>query len=738
MHNNGANGKSSEVTAHPIDSISLLMPPTLAHIYLTFAHLAGRIHEMKRGIWISLVLCIGIISPGDRAHGEFIPLEDLLRNTDHTSLLLSPDGRYLAGQRWESVRRDGWRLVTFTLDIDKGEPTILSDGRNDLVRDIAFTSDNRLLLGYLFGRAWIGDRFVFGGGGWRAVNADGSDLVELVPTWDRAQRGRSPNSFLGGARRLDALPSDADHALFKVGSHGLHRRDARRESETATGRAIYRVNIHTAETERVATDRHFAVRWWTDQQGEVALARCLPVVRRNTMGEPDERDLQGPLSHRLFLVEDGEQTREIPINLGPHPVPFQVFFESPFFSDDRRTLYFLSQSYSDRVAIVAMDLESFATEVIHEHPTADIVDVGIDPFTRELIGYRISYGRGEWTFTDPGINRVMELVNRLLPDTVNRVFGFDRDRRRFLIASTSSDFPTLRYFLDLDQRRLEEVVNPAPWLVPHTFSRPRPISFAARDGVPLHGYLTLPQAVPGEGPHPLILRVHGGPFGLRDSWRFDPEVQFLADRGYAVLQVNFRGSGGYGMSFIEKGKRQMGRAMQDDLTDAAEWAIANGYADPARIGIFGGSYGGYAAMQAMVSTPDLFRVGISFVGVFDLTRQISDYAHYGIDLAHEFWVDWVGDPETDRTELRAVSPQFHTDKIKGPVFLFHGYRDGQARINQAFEFSRALQRSRVELERVFLRNEGHGIIDEDNRVEVYTALEEFLRRHMPSDLMRGS
>ncbi|MCC5806422.1 MAG: S9 family peptidase [Opitutales bacterium] len=692
------------------------------------------------GILAAVAVSITCLLPcGTTADSGFIPLEDLFRDADHARVILSPDGKYLAGSRWEEVRRDDWQEITFSINLDTRDATVLNDGREQNIRTVSFVSDSRLILGYLRGTLWSGSRWLTGEGGWRTVDAGGDNLLELIPTESRAQTSRVPNRDLVFASHLYSLPDDPDHAVMAMFSYRpynsmIMRSRGRYPFPPAEG-GLFRVNVRNAETRRIATDTKTTINWWLDAEGEPALAMAVPTARVDRYGAIVDRDWRQTLPRRLFLVEGGEPAAPLPLELGTVAEDLPLVFASPFFAPERKRLYFRSQMHTDTVAVVAMDLDSFDVEVVHEHPEADIEAVYLDRFTRELIGYRIGKGRGSFIYVDDELAALARRIDAALPDSVNQIVSYDRDRRRFLIRSFTTDFPVLKYILDLDRGSLEEVYNPAPWLSEYTFSPMEPVEFDARDGVRIHGYLTKPHRADPGARHPLILLVHGGPW-LRDNWAFSTQVQFLADRGYAVLQVNFRGSLGYGFRFMELSKRQFGKAMQDDLTDAVRWAVDEGIADPDRIGIMGASYGGYAAMAGLAFTPELYRVGISLVGVFDLTRQISDYRHYGFDFAHEFWVNWVGDATDDRAALRAVSPMFHTDRIRAPVFLYHGYRDGQARINQAFEFSRALERSGVDVTRDFRRNEGHGIFEEDNRIDVYRKLEAFLRKQMPSDLMK--
>jgi dipeptidyl aminopeptidase/acylaminoacyl peptidase len=243
----------------------------------------------------------------------------------------------------------------------------------------------------------------------------------------------------------------------------------------------------------------------------------------------------------------------------------------------------------------------------------------------------------------------------------------------------------------------------------------------------IHGYLTLPRT---EGTQylPVVVNPHGGPWA-RDVWGFNPEVQFLANRGYAVFQVNYRGSTGYGRKFWEAGFKQWGRKMQDDITDGVKWLIREGIADPNRIAIYGGSYGGYAVLAGMAFTPDLYAAGIDYVGVsniFTLLETIPPYWEQGRQMLYEM----IGDPEKDHNLLRSVSPVFHADKIKAPLLVAQGANDPRVKKAESDQIVEALRKRGVEVKYMVKENEGHGFHNEENRFDFYREMEQFLAKHL--------
>jgi dipeptidyl aminopeptidase/acylaminoacyl peptidase len=254
-----------------------------------------------------------------------------------------------------------------------------------------------------------------------------------------------------------------------------------------------------------------------------------------------------------------------------------------------------------------------------------------------------------------------------------------------------------------------------------------PIEFTARDGMKIHGYLSLPLGVPSRN-LPVVINPHGGPWA-RDYWGFNPEVQFLANRGYAVLQINFRSSTGYGRKFWEAGFKQWGLSMQDDITDGVQWLIDQKIADPKRIAIYGASYGGYATLAGIVKTPDLYAAAVDYVGVSNLLTFMNTIPPYWKPLLVKMHA-MVGDPEKDKELLEANSPVLHADKIRTPLFIAQGAHDPRVNKAESDQMVAALKARGVDVEYMVKDNEGHGFHNDENKFEFYERMERFLARHL--------
>jgi dipeptidyl aminopeptidase/acylaminoacyl peptidase len=302
-----------------------------------------------------------------------------------------------------------------------------------------------------------------------------------------------------------------------------------------------------------------------------------------------------------------------------------------------------------------------------------------------------------------------------------------------LIFSASDRSPGTFYLLDVKKGRIEYIADRSPWIHPKEMSPMKPVRYAARDGLEIPAYLTIPKGSDGHD-LPMVVVVHGGPWVEGDEWRYDPEVQFLAAHGYAVLQPNFRGTTRYGWKHFSAGFGQWGLAMQDDVTDGVKWAIAQGVADPKRVCIYGASYGGYATMMGLAKDPDLYRCGIDYVGVTDiplfLTMTWADYAKSEfMDYdAHKM----VGDPVKDAQRLHDTSPDQLAARIKAPVFMAYGAADVRVPIEHGIRMKNALDKAGVKYEWMVKAGEGHGYRDPANQKDFYEAMLKFLDRNIGS------
>ncbi|WP_221032370.1 alpha/beta hydrolase family protein [Actomonas aquatica] len=415
------------------------------------------------------------------------------------------------------------------------------------------------------------------------------------------------------------------------------------------------------------------------------------------------------------------------------------------FDPDNATFYVAGFNAEDRWCVLTYDLANgtVTEEPIVSDPTYDVVSngsfntyAGIDltrPIfsarTQSLLGiaYTADFPRVKWL--DPEFATIQAAVDRARAGRVNVLVNQSRDDQRLLFFSYSDRDPGSYFLLDRTARSFKPLGARMDWIDPAAMSPSMGISYEARDGTTIHGYLTLPA---GHKPKnlPLVVLPHGGPW-VRDNWGFDPIVQLIASRGYAVLQMNYRGSKGYGSAFEWLGKQNIGRGIQDDIEDATRWAIRAKVADPKRIAIAGGSYGGYSALFALGKSPDLYACGISLNGVTDW-EAIFDRADKDRDraAARKTWVERIGDPDEDPDFFRSISPVNFGSAIKAPVLIIQGRQDKTVPLRQARRMYDALGKSKGDSELLWLRKSGHSLSNESERTEAFAAIVAFLEKHL--------
>lgn len=319
------------------------------------------------------------------------------------------------------------------------------------------------------------------------------------------------------------------------------------------------------------------------------------------------------------------------------------------------------------------------------------------------------------------------IIDEALPGMWNTQLEATDDGAKIVVFARSDREPGVYYLFDGARKKIEELAVVRPAIDPQQMAEMKPISYRARDGVLIHGYFTLPVGREAKN-LPLLINPHGGPFGVRDTWGYSSEVQFLANRGCAVLQINYRGSGGYGEAFERLGYLRWGRAMQDDLTDGVKWAIAEGFADPKRVGIIGASYGGYAAMAGLAFTPELYRVGINYVGVTDLTLIARQRRS---PESSKLWTKTrLGDAYEASAELKARSPVFHAQLIRAPVLMAYGRSDPRVTREHGDDMRAALAKHDRDFEFAIETGEGHGFRKEEKSIAFYSRVDAFLKKHL--------
>jgi len=395
------------------------------------------------------------------------------------------------------------------------------------------------------------------------------------------------------------------------------------------------------------------------------------------------------------------------------------------FTSDNQHAYMISSVDANADRLLLLDLKTGGKTVLASDPQFDVTGILVHPDTHKVIAVEFERDRKEWKVLDEQYAADFEAIGK-----AGR-FDFslnDNDLKRSKwVVFTNSDTKPAQYFIyDRPARKMKLLFSCRPALEKYTFPPMEPISFKSRDGLTIHGYLTLPAGLPAKN-LPTVLDVHGGPWG-RDAWGFNREVQWLANRGYAVLQINFRGSTGYGKSFLNAGNREWAAKMHDDLLDGKKWLIEKGYANPQKVCIYGGSYGGYATLAGLAFTPDEFCCGVDIVGPSNLLTLLKSFPPYweSMKAMFERRVGKLSEEEF----LKSRSPLFKADQMKVPLLIAQGANDPRVKQAESDQIVQALRKKGKDVEYLLFPDEGHGFARPENNMKFYAACEAFLAKNL--------
>jgi dipeptidyl aminopeptidase/acylaminoacyl peptidase len=396
------------------------------------------------------------------------------------------------------------------------------------------------------------------------------------------------------------------------------------------------------------------------------------------------------------------------------------------FSEDGRYIYLLDSRNANAACLVKMEIATGNVEMIAEDPQYDAGSVVVHPDTYEIQAVSFTRDRTEWKVLDESIRDDFAAISKLDYGDFF-VCGRDNADDTWLVVFIKGNGPVSFYAFDRGTKKGTFLFDSQPELNNYTLAPMEPISFTSRDGLTIHGYITFPEGK-GRKNLPMVLNVHGGPW-YRDTWGYNPEVQWLANRGYTCLQVNFRGSTGYGKEFLNAGDKEWGGKMHDDLVDAVNWAIEQGIADPEKVAIYGWSYGGYAALVGATFTPDLFCCAVDGCGSSNLVTFIETLSPLGATSLPSLYKA-VGNPEMEKEFLESRSPLFKVDQIKIPILVAQGANDPRTKQTESEQIVQAMKEKGIEYEYMLFPDEGHGFAKPENRLKFYAAAEKFLAQHL--------
>ncbi len=395
------------------------------------------------------------------------------------------------------------------------------------------------------------------------------------------------------------------------------------------------------------------------------------------------------------------------------------------FNYDGTLLYLCDARNSNTSRCMTLNLKTKEYKLIAEDPHYDMSGILTDSDTYEILAVSFVKDKQEWQFFDKDFEKDVQEMRKLDKGELH-IHGHDDAKVNYVISFEKDNGPLAYYLFNRTTKQGNLLFENRPALKQYKLASMEPIQYKSRDGFEVHGYLTRP--VGKSGKSPLVLNVHGGPQS-RDSWGYNSEVQWLANRGYAVLQVNYRGSTGYGKTFLNAGNKEWGAKMHDDLVDAVQWAVDQGIADPAKVSIYGGSYGGYAALVGATFTPNLFCCAVDIVGPSNLVTLLKSFPAYW-SVANASIYRRVGNPETEEEFLKSRSPLFKAGNIKIPLLIAHGAQDPRVKQAEAEQIVAALKEKNIPYEYILFPDEGHGFARPENRLKFYAAAEKFLAAHL--------
>ncbi|PAW95527.1 hypothetical protein CKK33_19275 [Mucilaginibacter sp. MD40] len=469
---------------------------------------------------------------------------------------------------------------------------------------------------------------------------------------------------------------------------------------------VYRLNVKTGELKLYLPNPGNIIKWYPDADGRIRLVKVSDGVNESLMFRPDDS------SPFKTIITNNFNDRVEPIA----------------FAGETNSFYALSNVNRDKTALVEMDAENGQQErVVFASDKADLMDVGYSKNKQRIEYVGWDEAKPQKHYLDAAIAHMYNKLEAVIKDYKVDIVDRDSNENKFVIVGYTDKNPGTYYLYERNKDKLTKLGDVNPEINSTELCDMRPVTFNASDGTLINGYLTTPQGKEAKN-LPVVVMPHDNIWG-RNSWGYDAEVQFLANRGYAVFQVNYRGSAGYGKAFRKAGFKQVGGKIQQDITDGVKWLIAQKVANPKKIAIFGGGFGGFSALYGVSFHPEMYNCAIVKYGLINFFTYLKDAPPFFKPFL-KMTYEMVGNPETDADQLRAISPVFHTDKIKSPLLIFQGAKDPRANISELNQFVRELKKRNVPVIYRLKENERAYFKSEHNRMEMYAEIEKFLNTNM--------
>jgi len=608
-------------------------------------------------------------APADESAPPLIPLRDFFRNPQTTGYKLSPSGNLIG-----FLKPVNSRLNIFVQAKSGGDANQITQVKDRDIRSFFWKGDKYLL--FLKDNAGDEDFHLY------VTQSDGTGQRDLTP--------------FDGVRAdvIDDLEDHPTDLLVALNQRNKEVFDA------------YRLSVETGDLKLAAENPGNIASWSTDHDGNIRVATTTDGVNTSLLYRKTQSD-----PWKTVITTN-----------------FRESFYPQFFTFDNKALYGVSNIGRDKAAVVEFDPETGKeTQVLFEQPDVDVSGLNYSKKRKVITSTSYTTWKDERKFFDPVAETLYDTLTGKLPGYDIYIVSGNKEEDTFIVRTITDRSLGAFYLYDSKSDELTKLADRNPWLKEDELAEMKPIEYTARDGLTIHGYLTLPKGKPAQN-LPIVVNPHGGPW-VRDDWGFNPEVQYLANRGFGLLQMNFRGSTGYGRKFWEAGFGQWGRSMQDDITDGVKWLVDQGIADPKRVAIYGGSYGGYAVLAGLTKTPDLYAAGVDYVGVsnlFTFMKTLPPYWKPFMDMMYEM----VGNPDKDKALFQEISPALNADKISTPLFVAQGANDPRVKIDESNQIVDALKKRGIAVEYMVKQDEGHGFHNEENRFAFYEAMEKFLEKHL--------
>jgi len=633
----------------------------------------------------------GLLHAAEPAPVPLLPLSLFFDNQSISQASISPDGTKVA-----MIAPNNGRYSIAVLDTKTGNLTVPVHFSDENITSLFWKGNDRLL----FQSAIEGHEIPL----LASVDLQGKSYKRIL----EPRRTRDDQSIFFG-NLVDRFVASDDHILI---TGFTDESDARRINPSMPRNptpTVYKVNVKTGRRAQiVGLDEGYSAGWF-DRDGNQRLTTRTEGLKQEFLIR--ERNDQAWQVIKTFDVTD-------------------VRWDVQALLGDGHTAYLLDYTTEDRGVLRSLDLNSGQLSApVFAPPEGEITSMVLSRKRERLLGVNYAGAQAHTHWIDARWKAISQAVESQYPNQRVAITSIAEDEKRFVYVVYSDRNPGQIFLADLNGGglRVQMITASRPAVKPEQMNPMQPVKFTARDGLEIHGYLTKPLAAAGRKA-PLLIMPHGGPFGIRDSWGYQRDVQFFANRGYAVLQVNYRGSGGYGRTFERAGYQEWGGKMQDDLTDAVKWAVAQGDADADQVGIMGASYGGYAALAGVTSTPELYKVGINYVGVSDL-HLITRYDLRTSAAGNAAYEKQVG---RDPALLSARSPVEHVKNIRVPTLHAYGRNDPRVDFAHWEVLEKALKKHGKTYETLIEEKEGHGFQKEEAAFKYYGTVEAFLAKYMPA------